>query len=106
MEEVQNDPWSASKCHSSADRLEELQEGGGAGGGDMSLEDVIGEGGGAALMGHVQDRSNAVVVIDSVGTMVMVNKVSWAGNGGCELDSGLMGMPTRLCLPLSETCGC
>jgi hypothetical protein len=86
LEEVQNDPWGASKCHSHADRLEELQDSSGGGGADLALEDVAAGGGAGAMMGNVQDSSNAVVVINTVGIMVMVNKVgAWAcvcGAGG------------------------
>jgi hypothetical protein len=84
LEEVKNDPWGASHCHSQADRLEELQEGAAGPGADLeALEGDGASGLGAGMLTTVDDKSSAVVVVNSVGIIQMANKV-----GGCQPASG------------------
>ena len=74
---MKHDPWGASACHSQADKLEELQEAAGPSGG-LALDDSGGAGA-SSMLSQVDDKSCAVVVINSVGIMQMANKV-----GGCS----------------------
>jgi hypothetical protein len=75
LEEVKNDPWGASHCHSQADRLEELEEGAAGPGADLALEDGGAGTLGTSMLTTVDDKNSAVVVINSVGIIQMANKV-------------------------------
>ncbi|WIA37851.1 hypothetical protein OEZ86_014704 [Tetradesmus obliquus] len=74
LEDVKNDPWSASKYYTEADKLEEQE--GAEGAEALSLmETTAGADAAAGGIKQVDEKTNAVCVINATGTIQMANKV-------------------------------
>ncbi|WIA17635.1 hypothetical protein OEZ85_014441 [Tetradesmus obliquus] len=74
LEDVKNDPWSASKYYTEADKLEEQE--GAEGAEALSLmETAAGADAAAGGIKQVDEKTNAVCVINATGTIQMANKV-------------------------------
>ncbi|KAG2450719.1 hypothetical protein HYH02_004557 [Chlamydomonas schloesseri] len=71
LEEVKNDPWTAAKYYSEADKVEEQQENAAN---DAMLSDAVGDGDPSSMLAQVDEKNNAVAVINAVGIIQMANK--------------------------------
>ncbi|GLC33063.1 hypothetical protein PLESTB_000374500 [Pleodorina starrii] len=71
LEEVKNDPWTAAKYYSEADKVEEQQENAAN---DAMLSDAVGDGDPTSMLAQVDEKNNAVAVINAVGIIQMANK--------------------------------
>ncbi|KAG2493479.1 hypothetical protein HYH03_008295 [Edaphochlamys debaryana] len=71
LEEVKNDPWTAAKYYGEADKVEEQQENAAN---DAMLSDAVGDGDPTSMLAQVDEKNNAVAVINAVGIIQMANK--------------------------------
>ena len=72
LEEVKNDPWTASKYYTEADKQEEVQE---LAQNDAMFTAGVAEDAAQAMLSQVDERNNAVAVINASGVIQMANKV-------------------------------
>jgi PAS domain-containing protein len=72
LEEVKNDPWTASKYYTEADKQEEVQE---LAQNDAMFTAGVAEDAAQSMLSQVDERNNAVIVINASGIIQMANKV-------------------------------
>jgi PAS domain-containing protein len=72
LEEVKNDPWTASKYYTEADKQEEVQE---LAQNDARFTAGVAEDAAQAMLSQVDERNNAVMVINASGIIQMANKM-------------------------------
>ena len=72
LEEVKNDPWTASRYYSEADKQEEVQE---LAQNDARFTAGVAEDAAESMLSQVDERNNAVMVINASGIIQMSNKM-------------------------------
>jgi hypothetical protein len=104
LEDVQHDPWAAAKYYSESDRvgvsdtmLNLTRTGGKEAGGDS----------GAGLLESIDEKNDALIVINGTGVIMMINQVRGAGPAAARLlPGGSVDGPGRsaACLPTRLLC--